>query len=576
MNIDSLKSIVVKQTSPESNITNYYLAKAYKNSSRDSLAYTSFKHVISDLEKLPLGFRIDALAELARLEKDYKRNNEEAIKYLIHAFEYDNNSQKKEIAFVHSLLGQIYNELGVPKLALQEKLKEYELINKTEPQYHLLYYIAEYIGGLNLQLKDYDNALLYFKKSLQIAEETQQKFRVAHAYNNIGFSHYYLNQFDSSLVCYNKSLQIISELEQHNALRALLQASVKGNISSVLQKKNETKLVEEYSRENYETNKKYGDTLNQEEASLDLASALLYLKKYQHAKLFLDTITNEFQFESKLLMRHLLMLKFELSVALNDELAQNEFLIQIQKLDNEIIEQQKNNLMSVSEILVKYQIDRNKKDLELLKSNHERELVILESKRSKVVLVAFSLGLLVVLVFILYKRKVAAAQQEKEVALLKADVENEKAKNLELLVQNKNKDLTDFAIDISRKNEFAEELLGKLKDIKTVNEEQQKKQLKDLMLYVKGQLNVDNKFKEFQNNIDEVNRDFFMRLNTSHTDLNQNDLQLCGLLRLKLTNKDIALIKNISPKSAKMGRYRLKKKLGLEENDDIIQYLNNI
>ena len=41
-------------------------------------------------------------------------------------------------------------------------------------------------------------------------------------------------------------------------------------------------------------------------------------------------------------------------------------------------------------------------------------------------------------------------------------------------------------------------------------------------------------------------------------------------------NKEVANLKKISDSSAKMARYRLRKKLGLEAEDDIVVFLQQI
>src|SRR5690554_8014138 len=77
--------------------------------------------------------------------------------------------------------------------------------------------------------------------------------------------------------------------------------------------------------------------------------------------------------------------------------------------------------------------------------------------------------------------------------------------NLEL--KFKNKDLTDFAIDISRKQEVLTEVKSKLNEIldnETI-ELDLKKDLKTLIQYTNNNLLVDEQLKEFQKNVEEVN-----------------------------------------------------------------------
>jgi DNA-binding NarL/FixJ family response regulator len=52
--------------------------------------------------------------------------------------------------------------------------------------------------------------------------------------------------------------------------------------------------------------------------------------------------------------------------------------------------------------------------------------------------------------------------------------------------------------------------------------------------------------------------------------------RLAGLVRMNLTNIQIAGILNIEGKSVKVAKHRLKKKLGLSEDDDLNTFLQSI
>ena len=58
-----------------------------------------------------------------------------------------------------------------------------------------------------------------------------------------------------------------------------------------------------------------------------------------------------------------------------------------------------------------------------------------------------------------------------------------------------------------------------------------------------------------------------------HPDLNSGDLQLCTLLRLNLESKEIAQIIGLSVRSIESRRYRLRKKLNIDANVDLVSFL---
>lgn len=60
-----------------------------------------------------------------------------------------------------------------------------------------------------------------------------------------------------------------------------------------------------------------------------------------------------------------------------------------------------------------------------------------------------------------------------------------------------------------------------------------------------------------------------------HPNLTQNELKLCAYLRINLSSKEIAQMLNISPESLITKRYRLRKKLDLDTEDNLVKFLSN-
>lgn len=82
-----------------------------------------------------------------------------------------------------------------------------------------------------------------------------------------------------------------------------------------------------------------------------------------------------------------------------------------------------------------------------------------------------------------------------------------------------------------------------------------------------------NSFPTFLRNHDH---NFLKQLNQRYALLSSNDLKLCLLLRMNLTTKEIAILMGISPDSANKARYRLRKKMGLSPEKDLVQVLLKI
>ena len=73
-----------------------------------------------------------------------------------------------------------------------------------------------------------------------------------------------------------------------------------------------------------------------------------------------------------------------------------------------------------------------------------------------------------------------------------------------------------------------------------------------------------------------MHKGFFEKLNKEYKNLTQNDLKLCAYLRINLNSKEIAKILNITPDSMKKSRHRLRKKLEINPEDDIVEFMNKV
>lgn len=77
-------------------------------------------------------------------------------------------------------------------------------------------------------------------------------------------------------------------------------------------------------------------------------------------------------------------------------------------------------------------------------------------------------------------------------------------------------------------------------------------------------------------NIEQKNTDFLARLQIRHPRLTHGEKYLATLLRVNLSTKEISLMTGTIPKTINMNRYRLRKSLGLQPEEDLAEYLQKI
>ena len=77
----------------------------------------------------------------------------------------------------------------------------------------------------------------------------------------------------------------------------------------------------------------------------------------------------------------------------------------------------------------------------------------------------------------------------------------------------------------------------------------------------------------FQEAFNNADKKFLKKIKTNHSELTPNDLRLCAYLRLNLSSKEIAPLLNISPRSVEVKRYRLRKKMNLDRDENLTTYI---
>jgi len=86
-------------------------------------------------------------------------------------------------------------------------------------------------------------------------------------------------------------------------------------------------------------------------------------------------------------------------------------------------------------------------------------------------------------------------------------------------------------------------------------------------------MHQDKDWEDFKRRFEEVHQDFFRILKVICPKLSSNELKLCTLLKLNMNLKEAASIMGISPESVKTARYRLRKKLNLSREDNLIDFI---
>ena len=123
-----------------------------------------------------------------------------------------------------------------------------------------------------------------------------------------------------------------------------------------------------------------------------------------------------------------------------------------------------------------------------------------------------------------------------------------------------------------KKNNFiwsiSEKLKGIILNLKTENKKVIKEVLKDLESNMSKE-----SWEEFEYRFNDVHNEFYDNLVKEFPELTPNELKLSAFLKLNMTTKDIGTITYQTTHSITVARHRLRTKLGLERDDNLVSFL---
>ncbi|MGB3006588.1 MAG: triple tyrosine motif-containing protein [Chitinophagaceae bacterium] len=166
-----------------------------------------------------------------------------------------------------------------------------------------------------------------------------------------------------------------------------------------------------------------------------------------------------------------------------------------------------------------------------------------------------------------YQHQLALEQTEKELIRL----QNEKLENE---IKHKNAELASATMNLVQKKDFILKLKTELQQLqKTAKVGDDNPELKKLLKLLSEEEKLNEEWEHFSHHFDNVYGDFLTILKSKFPSLKPHELQLCSYLRMNLSSKEIAPLMSISVRGVEISRYRLRKKMALPTEINLVQYL---
>lgn len=171
------------------------------------------------------------------------------------------------------------------------------------------------------------------------------------------------------------------------------------------------------------------------------------------------------------------------------------------------------------------------------------------------------------------KLELKEAEFKKEVEKSENEIIKLRNEKLNTDIKNKNSRLASATMHLVQKSEILMKIKNDLTTIQSEASPDVKKKIKQITRAIESDIQLDDNWEQFETYFDQVHENFFKRLRLKFPGLTPKDQKLCAYLRMNLTTKEIAPLLNISVRGVEISRYRLRKKLGLNSEVNLVAFI---
>lgn len=442
-------------------------------------------------------------------------------------------------------------------ISLNYYLKAYEYYCKNNDGLEKKYELENSIAIIYAMFNNKDQALVYFNNLLKHYTLKKQNLQLAKTLNNIGNLYSNNNMTNKAMYYYKKSIEASKSI--NNFKLKIFQYNNIGRCYTIQKKYPEAKKyfskllllsdsITDINTKAWVYNSVSNLYLEQKQAD----SALYYSKKAK------EILNGNYSIENKNAIQNIYksnILKknyaeatkyFELFNNIRDSLNIEEKAINIEK------------------IKLNQQFKENEEVIKLKEIKRKTKFYVLGLC---ITLVIFFL----IILLLRYKNRLIKSKLINELTEIKK-------KELDVDLENKNKELVTISMMEIQRTEIIEDIKDNLKQLRLESQKKESQKTIDLILKQLDEEKSKSKaWNEFELYYGKVDESFYKTLNDIHPELTYRDKRLCALLKLNLTTKEIAQITGQSLKSLENSRTRLRKKLNLTNSKhDLSTYLANI
>ncbi|MDH7447998.1 tetratricopeptide repeat protein [Aquimarina sp. 2201CG14-23] len=456
----------------------------------------------------------------------------------------------------------IYNDKGDFKTAVEQSLLALRILDTIDREPYRKADINSQIGDIEARRHNLLQAIQYYQDALKIYTETNDNIYISNTHIKIGESYQSLGKLD-------KAKEHI-ELGLHIAIKYNIKDNIMNSyagLGELLAQDGDYEKAQDYLKKSLKLSVENEFSTNH----ISILNTMGFiLTKKGDGKKALEFLENAIQKADSMGAKNELKNAYqqradtyELLKDYKNSLSDTKQYIQLSdSLDNVAKSKQ------IEELKITYETEKKEAAIALQKEEIKNLNQQVEISNLRKTLYAGGMISFIAVSGLLFfgfrqrikKNKIAREKQEE---IYKREIEFKK------------KELTSQTLHLVQKNSFIQELKENLERIKN-SPELFKVEFRRLVLLLKKESAEDKDWEVFKSYFADVHNNFDHKLKSIYDQISEKEIRLASFLRMNLTTKEIATMLNVLPDSVLKSKYRLKKKLNLDKETDLYQFLNTL
>ena len=142
-------------------------------------------------------------------------------------------------------------------------------------------------------------------------------------------------------------------------------------------------------------------------------------------------------------------------------------------------------------------------------------------------------------------------------------------------LEEKNRELSSAILEVEQKNQALIKVKKSIEKELASVDAQMRTNFNSILSFLRNNINDKSHWANFKMYFEQMHPDFLKELKETYSVLTIDDLKYCAYLKMNMSNHEISHLLGINQESVRTHKYRLKKKMTLDKQVDLHQFISS-